>query len=100
MGSHRRLTEGHRSPTEAHDPREIGLKEVRQSSVISASARLTEICRGLLSLGCYAPDTPPKVSLKKASLRSQSSVNSASARLTEVLEVLGCYAPETSPKVS
>ena len=34
-----------------------GLKEVLQSSVIFASARFTEICRGL---GRYAPDTPPK----------------------------------------
>ena len=34
-----------------------GLKEVLQSSVISASARFTEVCRGL---GRYAPDTPPR----------------------------------------
>ena len=80
--AHRR----YRSPTEALDPREIGLqnsldfreiglknsldfrkigltfwyflglKEVLQSSVIFASARFTEICRGL---GRYAPNTPP-----------------------------------------
>ena len=66
---HRRLTE---APQNTPDFREIGLKnsqtfwyfwglkEVLQSLVTSASARLTELCRGLWSLGRYAPDTPSK----------------------------------------
>eukprot|EP00982_Pelagococcus_subviridis_P005674 29780-Pelagococcus_subviridis.AAC.1 len=52
------LQKPHRSsaPQKPLTPREIGLKEVLQSSVISASARLTEICRGSGSLRSrYAP---------------------------------------------